>query len=144
MVDGFGATDSASTTATISNVAPTIDPISDSFIPSGAVLDLLVTFSDPGFLDTWTYDFFWGDGGMTSGSVGSWLPSISISASHTYTGSVDQVFNGFVRITDDDGGTDEASFRTTLIASQVPEPTTLALLSLGLVGLGVARHKKKT
>ena len=26
----------------------------------------------------------------------------------------------------------------------VPEPTTLALLSLGLVGLGVARHKKKS
>ena len=26
----------------------------------------------------------------------------------------------------------------------VPEPTTLALLSLGLVGLGIARHKKKT
>ena len=26
----------------------------------------------------------------------------------------------------------------------VPEPTTLALLSLGLVGLGVARQKKKT
>lgn len=32
----------------------------------------------------------------------------------------------------------------TLSAEPIPEPTTLALLSLGLVGFGVARKKKKT
>lgn len=36
------------------------------------------------------------------------------------------------------GGTIESFF-----AAAVPEPTTLALISIGLIGLGVTRHKKK-
>jgi len=41
---------------------------------------------------------------------------------------------------DDDGN----NGTWTIAADPIPEPTTLALLSLGLVGLGVARKKKKT
>lgn len=40
-------------------------------------------------------------------------------------------------------GLGEVAFRSSN-SSQVPEPSTLAILSLGLVGLGFARRKKKT
>jgi len=143
VTDVAGESSTAQSLAEIFNVAPTVDPISDSFIPSGAVLDLLVTFSDPGIFDNpWSFLFDWGDSSSTtSGTVASISP---ISVSHIYTGSVGTMFNGSVSITDKDGGLFTRPFLTTLIASQVPEPTTLALLSLGLVGLGIARHKKKT
>jgi PKD repeat protein len=137
-------TDTDSTTATINNVAPEIAPIGDFFTESGGLIELMVSFSDPGILDSpWGFVFDWGDGSPTT--TGSTTVMSPISASHSYTGVVGTMFTGTLSITDKDDDTGSRNFNTTITAS-VPEPATFGLIGAGLAGLGFSarRRRKRT
>jgi PKD repeat protein len=142
--DGNGGSGTDNASAFISNVAPTVGPIDDFFTESGGLIELMVSFSDPGVLDSpWGFVFDWGDGSpLITGSTTVMSP---ISASHSYTGAVGTMFTGTVSITDKDGDTGSRNFNTTITAS-VPEPTTFGLIGAGLAGLGFSarRRRKRT
>ena len=134
-----GENDTDTTSAVINNVAPTVGPINDIFTESSSLVELMVSFSDPGILDNpWDFEFHWGDGFLTFGSTNSMSP---IFASHIYTGAIGTIFTGNVRITDKDGGRGERGFITTITAV-VPIPASVWLFGSGLLGLvGMARRK---
>jgi hypothetical protein len=99
----------------IENVAPdlTLDPAQVDAIEEGDLLGAFASFTDPGWLDTYTYTVDWGTGAPEAG-----VPAVDvegppqdeghISASHQYgdNGS----FPIEITISDDDLGTDDVSF----------------------------------
>jgi parallel beta-helix repeat protein len=83
-------------TVNINNVAPTVDAGSDFNAFVGIPADFNGSFYDPGWLDTHTIEWNWGD----SLPVGSG----TLTPQHTFTES--GVFTVTLTVTDDDGGTD--------------------------------------
>lgn len=70
-----GENDTDTTSAVINNVAPTVGPINDVFTESGSLVELMVSFSDPGILDNpWDFEFHWGDGFLNLGRQIRCLP----------------------------------------------------------------------
>jgi hypothetical protein len=86
-------------TNTVDNVAPAFETgTGDQENPFGTEIEIDVTFSDIGTLDTHTYSIDWGDSTpVITGSTGG-----SITASHQYHVPGDQTVT--VCVTDDDGG----------------------------------------
>src|SRR5439155_4181170 len=85
VTDSHGAASApATTTATIGNVAPTVNAGPDRTATAGSPFTLTATFTDPGSADgPWSYAVNWGDGMPAStGSVTT--PSSGISATHTF------------------------------------------------------------
>jgi PKD repeat protein len=115
VTDAKGANSAAATTtATIANVAPTVNAGADVSLEFGAALNLSASFSDPGVNDApWTYTVDWGDGASTNGSKSS---QGSIAASHTYAAGGQYT----VRVTVTDKNTGAAS--DDLVASVAPDP----------------------
>jgi PKD repeat protein len=88
---GFG---SDTRTITVSNVAPVVEAGPDLTVNEGTLLPLAGSFKDPGWLDTHTIEWDFGDGSPpTSGSL---------TPSHTYMD--DGIYSVTLTITDDDGG----------------------------------------
>jgi PKD repeat protein len=120
VTDDNGATDSASTTATI-QAAPNQPPVSDPNGPYTGTVGVAVTFdgsgsSDPdGTIVSYMWDF--GDGSTGSG----------VSPSHTYAATGTYTVN--LTVTDDDGATDTASTAATV--------GTAALVDLDIAKLNV-------
>jgi len=98
--DGY-ATGNTSATATILNVAPTVNAGSDASLISGETFNFSGTFSDPGVVDNpWNWSISWGFGSNTVGSTNSQaspiLASVQVCAAGTY--------NVVLTVTDKDGG----------------------------------------
>jgi hypothetical protein len=126
VTDPHGAPGSAVTTATIGNVAPSLDAGADHSTTVDSAVEVNATFSDPGLADgPWAFTIAWGDGTATAGSVTS--PSSPIRAAHVYPDAgTDSVR---VTVTDKDGGTASATFTVTV----APLETTVTLVGAGSI-----------
>ena len=114
----------------VDNVAPKMDEIPALSVNQGAVLELLVPFTDPGTADTHEALVFWGDTFGEDGQSGEPAQVTydsdgvgSISASHTFArpGS----YFGFITLVDDDGDEHVREFRVEVL-NAAPEVTAVA------------------
>jgi PKD repeat protein len=122
VTDSYGLTSTVTTTATISNVAPVIDPFAGAVLLPGEAYTSSGSFTDPG-ADSWTATVDYGDG---SGVVALPLAGKTFSLSHVYASA--GVFTVTVRVSDDDATSSRAQ---TVTVSTVGRGVTdaLALLS---------------
>ncbi len=112
----------ASTTATISNVAPSVSPISGATIVAGQSFISSGSFADPG-QDTWTATVSYGDG---SGTQALALSGKTFQLSHLY--GTAGTYSVTVTVTDDDGapGVGQA---TVIVRSAQPQQALQALIT---------------
>ncbi|HEU5183561.1 MAG TPA: PKD domain-containing protein [Gemmatimonadaceae bacterium] len=91
----------AMTTATIANIAPTVNAGSDVFVQEEQSFNLSASFTDPGADDgSWTYRIDWGDGETSSGTAEN--QNSPIIDHHEYDD--DGAYTVRVTVTDKDGG----------------------------------------
>lgn len=110
VADGL-ATSSASTSATIANVAPTVDAGSGGTLVSGQIFNFSGSFSDPGMIDMpWSWILNWGFGSTTTGSTNSQAAAITASRQVCAAGT----YSGSLSVTDKDGGTGSDGFTLTV------------------------------
>jgi PKD repeat protein len=110
--------DVETTTATIANVAPSVDAGSDASIYVGATFQLSATFSDPGVNDmAWSYVIDWGNGSQSPGSTSDQSSPIEeTSGIYGTAGS----YTVEITVTDKDGG--QGSDQLTLRVLEVQPP----------------------
>jgi PKD repeat protein len=87
-------TDSASTTVTVLNVPPKVSAGNNETISEGDPLSFTGNFTDPGWLDSHTILWNFGDGNSQSGTI---------TPDHEYGDN--GIFSVTLTVTDDDGGT---------------------------------------
>lgn len=133
--NGAGAESApVATTVTITNLPPTVNAGADTTLPTGGIVALNATFSDPGQADApWTYTVDWGDGSPNfQGSTTN--QGTPIQAYHPYPS--DGVYTIKVSVTDKDGGVG-VDTRTVRVGEEPPAETVV------LVGAGdIARCDK--
>jgi len=110
--DGINDPVSSNANVTVTNVAPEIDGLAapaDPVAIDSQPVSVEVTFGDPGLADTYVVGWDWGDG-----SIGTQQDANSpVSQDHTY--AQPGVYKVTVTVTDDDGGTDTASYEFIVI-----------------------------
>lgn len=114
-VSDGAATDEDCTTADISNVAPTVGPISISadLVEVGTGVSTNADFTDPGILDTHTATWDWGDGNITAGVVTEADGNGSVTGSHSYTDP--GVYTVTLTVTDKNGGSDSEIYEFVVV-----------------------------
>src|SRR5438309_1275154 len=116
---GGTASAPATTTATIANVAPTVNAGANQTVTQGSPASLSVSFSDPGADGPWAYAVTWGDGSpQTTGSA----TASPITATHTYAAAGTNT----VAVTVTDKGGAAGSGQLTITVTQPPPPTAAA------------------
>ena len=110
VTDGNGAADTARTTVTVRNVAPSVGAIDGATILSGETYATTGAFGDPG-ADSWHATVDYGDG---SGPVALPLSGMGFQLEHQY--AVAGSYTVTVRVTDDDGGLGASSARVVVQA----------------------------
>jgi len=113
VTDSHGAASSpVTTTASISNVAPTVNAGANQSATAGSPVTLSASFSDPGVNDRpWAYSIDWGDG--TSPSAGSTTSQTSpVTATHTYAAAGSSTVA--VTVTDKDGAAGSGTLSVTV------------------------------
>jgi DNA/RNA endonuclease G (NUC1) len=113
--DVRGLADTAFTTATVANVAPTISAFAGATLLPGETYLTSGTFSDPG-ADAWSATVSYGDG---SGTQALALSGKAFSLSHTYTDAGS--FTVTVRVADDDDTSTRTATVTVLTPTQALE-----------------------
>ncbi len=96
VTDVRGLADTIATTATVSNVTPTVSTFAGATLLPGETYSASGSFTDPG-ADSWTATVNYGDG---SGTQTLALAAKQFSLTHTYSTAGD--FTVTVRVTDDD------------------------------------------
>ena len=99
----------ATTTATITNVAPSVDAGADASVQIGGLYTMSGAFTDPGGAPDapWSWVIAWGDGTSSTGTTSA--TGQSITSTHTYPSA--GLFTARLTVTDADGGSafDEAN-----------------------------------
>ena len=85
-----------------------VDPI-----PTNTAINATASFADPGFLDTHTAVWDWGDGTTTPGTVSESEGSGTVSDNHSYT--VAGIYTIKLTVTDDDGASGESIFQYVVV-----------------------------
>lgn len=134
VTDPSGASNTATTTATIADVAPSVNPIAGATILRGETYSGMAAFTDPG-ADLWTATVDYGDG---AGAQPLALPGNSFVLSHVY--AVAGSFTLTVRVTDD-GGLTGSSQATVFVQSpsqaiRTLEDAVAALVTAGTLSAG--------
>ena len=116
VTDPAGATDVDTTTVTITNVSPTVDPLTGPLEPVlvGTEVTVGADFDDPGTLDTHYGTIDWGDGSVLVADLTETSGSGSVSGMHTYT--TPGTYAVQVSVTDDDGGIGASSIFYLVVA----------------------------
>lgn len=115
VTDNDGLTSFDIAPATVLNVAPIVGNITAPLdpVPVNKPINTGGNFTDPGFLDTHTAVWDWGDGNVTAGTVTEIKGSGNVTGSHAYT--TPGVYTVTLSVTDDDGGTGESIFRYVVV-----------------------------
>ncbi len=125
VTDARGAASSPVTvTATVANVAPSVNAAANQTATAGSPFTLNMTFSDQGVNDApWSYSIDWADASpQTTGSITS--QSNPISATHTYLLTGTNTVR--VTVTDKDGGAGTGQLTVTVTATVNHPPTAVA------------------
>ena len=116
LVSDGSLTASATTTATIANVAPAVSAFAGANLTDGDTYTASGSFTDPG-ADTWTATVDYGDG---SGVQPLALSGKNFSLSHLYSHVGPGPFTVRVTVQDDDGGTGSASASVAVKVNRPP------------------------
>jgi hypothetical protein len=81
----------------------------------------------------------WGDGRTTAGTLINTGNGINVEGTHTYAASATYAVT--TTITDDAPGTASDTVRTSAMIAPVPEPSTIGLLAVGIVGIFSYRRR---
>ena len=127
VTDPYGAADTATTTVTVMNAAPTVAAFAGASLLQGETYAAAGAFADPG-ADAWTATVDYGDGG---GAQPLALSGGTFSLSHAYAAA--GTFTVTVSVTDDDGAT---GTRTATVTVQSPGQAANGLADL-VEGLGL-------
>jgi len=117
VTDSHGASDNDTTSVTVENLPPEVNPGPNQLIDLGNTASLNVTFSDPGFADNHTATVYWGDGTNEPGIVSEDGGSGSVNGTHFYTWPGNYTVQ--IEVTDDDGGVGSGNFTCDVLP--VPE-----------------------
>jgi len=82
VTDDDGGVGSDTLTVTVNNVAPTADAGADQTVNEGETVSFSGSFTDPGLLDTYTFEWDFGDGNIASGTL---IPTHTYDDNEVYT-----------------------------------------------------------
>lgn len=114
VTDSLGAAGSDFLLVTVTNVNPTLEPISDITVTLGTTVTLAAAYDDVGAGDSHTATINWGDGESEPGTVASG----ELSGSHLYDTA--GVYTVTVTLADDDGGEATQTFVVTVTDEVIP------------------------
>jgi len=131
------------------NAWPVVASIGDMTAQAGATTAFEGVFEDPGWLDTHTANWVFGDGNsasgalsVTPGGVGTPLRGTA-TATHVY--AAPGTYAASLAVRDDEGATSTKTFTVNVgnAATPVPEPTSIALLACAMGGVGAMLKRRR-
>jgi phosphodiesterase/alkaline phosphatase D-like protein/outer membrane lipoprotein-sorting protein len=126
VTDEHGASDADTTTATITNAAPTVVlSLSAASVGEAQTMMASASFTDPGTADApWAWELDWGDGTTVTGSAEQ---QSQITASHAFAAPGE--YEVRVTVTDKDGGAGSA--QATVTVTSAPPGNTAPVANAG-------------